>query len=175
MFILMICRLLKEVDKHQVNLHAIKAMPVRFGDEFVGTIVKVNKMQVKILKKLGEGGSAYVYSVKDVVTGEKYALKRFVVNEESRAAAVRQEINLTRECGGHPDFVRHVASGEQLLVMEECGGGDLAAVLRRRPGAGLGPGNVCVVMAALGRALLHLHTRHTPVTHRWLAVDIGFE
>ena len=140
-------------------------MPVRFGDEFVGTIVKVNKMQMKVLKKLGEGGSASVYSVKDVVTGEKYALKRFLVNEESRAA-VRQEINLTRECSGHPDIVRHVASGEQLLVMEECGGGDLAAVLRRRPGAGLGPGNVCVVMAALGRALTPLHPRHTPVTHR---------
>ena len=50
-------------------------MPVRFGDEFVGTIVKVNKMQMKVLKKLGEGGSASVYSVKDVVPFPKVTME----------------------------------------------------------------------------------------------------
>ena len=52
---------------------------------------------------------------------------------------------------------------EFLLLMEFCTNGDLAGLLRKM-GESLSPDNVCIVMAALDRALQFLHSRPTPVT-----------
>ena len=49
--------------------------------------------------------------------------------------------------------------------MEVCTNGDLAGLLRKT-GESLSPDNVCIVMAALARALQFLHSRPSPVTHR---------
>ena len=144
---------------------------------FVGSLVEVDSLQVQITRQLGEGGYAFIYAAKDVASGKTYALKRFLVYEESKVNEVIQEISLMKQCKDHGDFVKFVTAAsvdhsvgkkinkEFLLLMEICSNGDLAGLLRKT-GDSLSPENVCIVMAGLARALQHLHTKSTPVIHR---------
>jgi len=149
---------------------------------FIGSIVEVDGMQVQVSKLLGEGGYAFIYAAKEISSGKEFALKRFLVFEESKVSEVIQEIRLMKEVKGQTDFVKFVTAAsvdhsqgkkvnkEFLLLMELCAGGDLAQLLRKT-GESLSPGNVCVVMGSLVRALQALHTRSTPVTHRDIKLE----
>jgi len=149
---------------------------------FIGSIVEVDNLQVQITKQLGEGGYAFIYAAKDVASGKTYALKRFLVHEESKVNEVVQEISLMKQCRDHGDFVKFVTaasvdhsvgkkiSKEFLLLMEVCSNGDMAGLLRKT-GESLSPDNVCVVMGTLVRSLQHLHTKSTPVIHRDIKLE----
>ena len=100
-------------------------------------------MQVQVSRLLGEGGYAFIYSAKEMTTGKEFALKRFLVFEESKVSEVIQEIRLMKEVKGQGDFVKFVTAAsvdhsqgkkvnkEFLLLMELCSGGDLAQLLRK--------------------------------------------
>eukprot|EP00092_Neocalanus_flemingeri_P012469 GFUD01013442.1.p1 GENE.GFUD01013442.1~~GFUD01013442.1.p1 ORF type:complete len:1133 (-),score=359.01 GFUD01013442.1:1165-4563(-) len=149
---------------------------------FIGSIVEVDGMQVQVVRLLGEGGYAFIYAAKELATGKEFALKRFLVFEEIKVKEVIQEIRLMKEVKGQGDFVNFVTAAsvdhsqgkkvnkEFLLLMELCSAGDLAQLLRKT-GDSLTPGNVCLVMGCLGRALQVLHTRSTPVTHRDIKLE----
>jgi len=149
---------------------------------FIGSIVEVDGMQVQVSRMLGEGGYAFIYAAKEMSTGKEFALKRFLVFEESKVNEVIQEIRLMKEVKGQGDFVKFVTAAsvdhsqgkkvnkEFLLLMELCTSGDLAQLLRKT-GESLTPSNVCVVMGCLIRALQVLHTRSTPVTHRDIKLE----
>jgi len=149
---------------------------------FIGSIVEVDGMQVQVSRLLGEGGYAFIYAAKESTTGKEFALKRFLVYEESKVNEVIQEIRLMKEVKGHGDFVKFVTAAsvdhsqgkkvnkEFLLLMEVCTGGDLAQLVRKT-GNSLSPANVSVVMGSLIRALHVLHTRSTPVTHRDIKLE----
>jgi len=149
---------------------------------FIGSIVEVDGMQVQVLKLLGEGGYAFIYAAKEMSSGKEFALKRFLVFEESKVTEVIQEIRLMKEVKAQADFVKFVTAAsvdhsqgqkvnkEFLLLMELCTGGDLAQLLRKT-GASLSPANACVVMGSLVRALKVLHSRSTPVTHRDIKLE----
>ena len=49
-------------------------------------------MQVQVTKLLGEGGYAFIYAAREQSTGKEYALKRFLVFEESKVQEVVQEV-----------------------------------------------------------------------------------
>ena len=54
-------------------------------------------MQVQVTKLLGEGGYAFIYAAREQSTGKEYALKRFLVFEESKVQEVVQEVGITEE------------------------------------------------------------------------------
>ena len=54
-------------------------------------------MQVQVTKLLGEGGYAFIYAAREQSTGKEYALKRFLVFEESKVQEVVQEVGITDE------------------------------------------------------------------------------
>ena len=152
------------------------------GDEFVGSVVEVDTMQVQVTKLLGEGGYAFIYAAKEQTTGKEFALKRFLVFEESKVQEVVAEIRLIKELKEQGDLVAFVTAAsvdhsqgrkvnkEFLLLMELCSGGDLAQLLRRVQ-APLSPQNVCLVLACLARSLSALHARSPPVTHRDIKLE----
>ena len=139
-------------------------------------------MQVHITKLIGEGGYAFIYAAKEVGSGKEYALKRFLVFEDSKVKETVQEIRLMKDLQCEEDFVKFSTaastdhsvgkklSKEFLLLMEHCSGGDLAQLLRRT-GEPLQPGQVCQVVAPLVRALQVLHSRAPPVTHRDIKLE----
>ena len=152
------------------------------GDEFVGSVVEVDTMQVQVTKLLGEGGYAFIYAAKEQTTGKEFALKRFLVFEESKVQEVVAEIRLIKELRDQGDLVTFVTAAsvdhsqgrkvnkEFLLLMELCSGGDLAQLLRRVQ-TPLSPQNVCLVLACLARSLSALHARSPPVTHRDIKLE----
>jgi len=152
------------------------------SDEFVGSVVEVDTMQVQVTKLLGEGGYAFIYAAKEQTTGKEFALKRFLVFEESKVQEVVAEIRLIKELKNQGDLVTFVTAAsvdhsqgrkvnkEFLLLMELCSGGDLAQLLRRVQ-APLSPQNVCLVLACLARSLSALHARSPPVTHRDIKLE----
>ena len=100
-------------------------------------------MQVQVSRLLLEGGYAFIYSAKEMATGKEFALKRFLVFEESKVTEVIQEIRLMKEVKGQGDCVKFMTAAsvdhsqgkkvnkEFLLLMELCSGGDLAQLLRK--------------------------------------------
>lgn len=57
-----------------------------------GAMVSVGNLRVQIVKQLAQGGFAFVYLVKDVQSGEPYALKRLLVNDRDDLNKVKEEI-----------------------------------------------------------------------------------
>jgi len=151
-------------------------------DGFIGSVVDVDGLQVQVNKLLGEGGYAFIYAAKELGSEREFALKRFLVFEETKVREVVAEIRLIKEMKNQGDLVSFVTAAsvdhsqgkkvnkEFLLLMELCSGGDLAQVLRRT-GSPLSPPNVCLVMACLARALAALHSRSPPVTHRDIKLE----
>jgi hypothetical protein len=58
-----------------------------------GHIVSVGGLRVEILRKLAEGGFAFVYLVKDLQSGQPLALKRLLVNDPDDLSKVKEEIS----------------------------------------------------------------------------------
>lgn len=151
-------------------------------DGFVGSLVEVGELQVQVTRLLGQGGYAFIYAAKEPASGKEFALKRFLVFEESKVAEVVAEIRLIKDMKEHGDLVSFVTaasvdhsegrkvSKEFLLLMELCPGGDLAQVLREAQ-ASLSPPDVCLVLACLARSLSALHARSPPVTHRDIKLE----
>ena len=80
------------------------------GPGFIGSIVEVDGMQVQVSKLLGGGGYAFIYAAKEMSSGKEFALKRFLVFEESKVAEVIQEIRLIEEVKAQADFVKFVTA-----------------------------------------------------------------
>jgi cyclin G-associated kinase len=151
-------------------------------DGFVGSVGEVDGLQVQVTRLLGEGGYAFIYSAKELTSGGEFALKRFLVFEESKVAEVVAEIRLIKELKEQGDVVSFVTAAsvdhsqgkkvnkEFLLLMELCSGGDLAQMLRRGQAA-LSPPDACLVLACLARSLAALHTRSPAVTHRDIKLE----
>ena len=152
------------------------------ADSFVGSLVEVDGLRVQITKLLGEGGYAFIYAARDSATGKEFALKRFLVFEESKVKEVVAEIRLNKELKGQKDFVGYVTAAsvdhsqgktvnkEFLLLMEICSGGNLAELLQKTRES-LSPANICIVMGSLARALSVLHSRPNPVIHRDIKLE----
>jgi cyclin G-associated kinase len=148
---------------------------------FVGSIVEVDGLRVQVNSELGEGGCAVIYSARDSTSGRDFALKRFLVFDESSVKSVITEIKFLKELKPQPDIVDFITAAsiehtegrkmkEFLLLMQLCTRGDLAKHLQstKEP---LSPRNVCVTMSSLCRALAALHSRPQPVIHRDIKLE----
>jgi len=150
-------------------------------NSFVGNIVEVDGLRVQVTSQLGEGGFAVIYAAKDVASGKTFALKRFLVFDESSMKTVIFELRLLKELKSQPDVVNFITAAsidhtegrkmkEFLLLMELCSRGDLAKLLQtsKEP---LSPKNVCIAMSSLCRALAALHAKSPPVIHRDIKLE----
>jgi len=150
-------------------------------NSFVGNIVEVDGLRVQVTSQLGEGGFAIIYAAKDVASGKTFALKRFLVFDESSMKTVIFELRLLKELKPQPDVVDFITAAsidhsegrkmkEFLLLMELCSRGDLAKLLQtsKEP---LSPRNVCIAMSSLCRALTALHAKSPPVIHRDIKLE----
>lgn len=63
------------------------------NNDFVGQIIMVGNLRLRVSKMLAEGGYAIVYIVQDISSGQEYALKRIFSADESSNQAIKQEIS----------------------------------------------------------------------------------
>uniref|UniRef100_A0A914HMF5 non-specific serine/threonine protein kinase n=1 Tax=Globodera rostochiensis TaxID=31243 RepID=A0A914HMF5_GLORO len=123
--------------------------------------------------------------------GHWYALKRQLAADRQAADAIVREIKFLKLLSGHPSIVRfcHAAqlggggSAEQkrrppspsqhhfaefLVLTELCAGGPLIDVMRRGP---FSVEQVCKIFHSTAQAVLHMHDRNPPITHRDIKLE----
>lgn len=125
------------------------------------------------------GGFAFVYVVQDTQNGTEYALKRLIGADKQACNNIIREINIHKQISGHINIVKYVAASfidrtntaqgnaEYLLVSELCKGGTLVDCL----GSTLDPAIILKVIYQAAKAVAHLHSQSTPITHRDIKVS----
>ncbi|XP_059616467.1 cyclin-G-associated kinase-like [Phlebotomus argentipes] len=148
-------------------------------NEFVGQVVEVGALKLRIKRVIAEGGFAFVYVAQDTQSGAEYALKKLIGADKEACNTIIKEINIHKQLSGHPNIVTFVAASfidrtqsaqgnaEYLLVTELCKGGTLVDCL----GSALEPPTVLRVFYQAARAVSHLHSQHPPITHRDIKIE----
>ncbi|CAB3361786.1 Hypothetical predicted protein [Cloeon dipterum] len=162
---------------------SVPGEPTGQGNEFVGQIVQINNVKLRIRKLIAEGGFALVFVAQDVNTGKEYALKRMMAADEEANKNINQEINILKKLNGHANVIQFMIAHqieksrtphgmtEYQIVTELCTGGSLIDVLNLRAGNPLPPITVCQIFWQTCKAVQHMHAQQPPITHRDLKIE----
>ncbi|XP_043213171.1 AP2-associated protein kinase 1-like, partial [Amphibalanus amphitrite] len=145
---------------------------------FVGKSFQVGRTAVTVEDVIAEGGFAIVFLVR-ASGGQKLALKRMYVNNESDLQACRREIQITSSLSGHPHIIGYVDS-----AVRSCGGGVFEVLLlmpyhrahvlqmmNDRLQTGFTETEVLRIFSDVCEAVSRLHHCQTPIIHRDLKVE----
>ncbi|KAJ6657116.1 hypothetical protein lerEdw1_002862 [Lerista edwardsae] len=135
----------------------------RDQNDFVGQVVEMGEMKLRIKKVIAEGGFAFVYEAQDLGSGKDYALKK--------------------KLSGHPNVVQFCSAasigkeesdtgqGEFLLLTELCRG-QLVEFLKKAESKGpLSCDTVLKIFYQTCRAVQHMHKQKPPIIHRDLKIE----
>lgn len=151
-------------------------------NSFVGQVVEISNVKLKIKKVIAEGGFAIVYVAQDVATGKDYALKRLLAADEDTKKNVIREINILKKISGHPHIVQYLSASfvdksqtnhgqsEFLLVTELCPGGSLVDILQSRTTA-FSAEIITKILYQTCRAVAHMHSQTPSIIHRDLKIE----
>ncbi|KAI4460462.1 auxilin/cyclin g-associated kinase-related [Holotrichia oblita] len=151
-------------------------------NSFVGQIIEVSNVKLRIKRVIAEGGYAVVFVAQDVNTGIDYALKRLLAADEDSKQNVIQEINILKKLAGHPHIIQYLFASyieknktshgqhEFLLITELCSGGSLVEILQSRSTA-FDPETVCRIFYQTCKAVSHMHSLPQPIIHRDLKIE----
>lgn len=104
--------------------------------QHIGKRTMIGRYEVEVVKYLGEGGSSFIFLVKDVAssTAAPMVLKRLLAESEAKLAWIQSEIR-THQRFRHPQIVEFYASSttnrtkgserEVFILMEYCPAGHL--------------------------------------------------
>lgn len=125
-------------------------------------------------KYLGSGAFGVVFkgwdkSDKKVVALKKVDIGKFRADARKMKDKIMTEVRMMRECSHDNivDLLDHFENGpkEIYLVLEFCGGGNLAAFIDDSNG-GLGEQTTQRFAKQIGSGLHYLHSQEPPITHR---------
>nr|CAH7718848.1 unnamed protein product [Callosobruchus chinensis] len=149
---------------------------------FVGQIIEISNVKLRIKRVIAEGGFAVVFAAQDVATGKEYALKRLLAADEEAKNNIIKEINILKKISGHPNIIQYLSASfvdksqtthsqsEFLLVTELCPGGSLVEVLQARS-TPLDADVITRIFYQTCRAVSHMHSQNPPIIHRDLKIE----
>ncbi|XP_062985185.1 cyclin-G-associated kinase isoform X2 [Elgaria multicarinata webbii] len=155
----------------------------RDQNDFVGQVVEMGDMKLRIKKVIAEGGFAFVYEAQDLGSGKEYALKRLLSNEEEKNKAIIQEVCFMKKLSGHPNIVQFCSAasigkeesdtgqGEFLLLTELCRGQLVEFLTKAESKGPLSCDTVLKIFYQTCRAVQHMHKQKPPIIHRDLKVE----
>ncbi|XP_003486403.1 cyclin-G-associated kinase [Bombus impatiens] len=151
-------------------------------NEYVGQILEINNVKLRVTRLLAEGGWALVFAVEDINTGKEYALKRLIAVDEDANRSIMQEIEILQKLSGHPNIIQYLYAQrferedrqgyEYLLVTELCPGGTVADTLRNLSTNSLTLAQICKIAYQATRAVHHMHSQQPePLVHRDIKLE----
>ena len=138
-----------------------------------GKTIDVGEHRLRVEEHLGEGGFAVIYRVKDVKTGQLYALKHIVMRTPDAKVALREEAKIMKRVQGHPHVISLycVAFGPEkedeqdaFMLMDLCGE-SLYGYLQKRNFV-LPDAEILDIFRCVCMAVHHLHSQKHPICHR---------
>ncbi|XP_040011165.1 cyclin-G-associated kinase isoform X4 [Xiphias gladius] len=155
----------------------------RDQNDFVGQVVELGDMKLRIRRVIAEGGFAFVYEAQDMSSGKDYALKRLLSNEEEKNKEIIQEVCFMKKLSGHPNMVQFCSAAsiskeesdtgqaEFLILTELCQGQLVDFIKRVEQRAPLSCDTVLKIFYQTCRAVQHMHKQKPPVIHRDLKIE----
>ncbi|ETK84711.1 NAK/BIKE protein kinase [Phytophthora nicotianae CJ01A1] len=148
----------------------------------VGKRMVVGRHEVEAVQYLGEGGSSFIFLVKDVrapPTASPLVLKRLVAHNEQTADWIASEIRLHQRLS-HPQVVQFVASQtnkargdktEVFILMEYCPGGHLQENMVKMGAKRFAQHELLRTFKSLCEPVAMLHAQKPPIAHRDLKLE----
>ncbi|KOC61652.1 Cyclin-G-associated kinase [Habropoda laboriosa] len=151
-------------------------------NEYVGQVLEINNVKLRVTRLLAEGGWALVFAVEDISTGKEYALKRLIAVDEDANKSIIQEIETLKRLSGHSNIIQYLYAQridredrkgyEYLLVTELCPGGTLADILRSLSANSLTLAQICKIAYQATKAVHHMHNQQPePLVHRDIKLE----
>uniref|UniRef100_A0A7S2VU50 non-specific serine/threonine protein kinase n=1 Tax=Norrisiella sphaerica TaxID=552664 RepID=A0A7S2VU50_9EUKA len=145
--------------------------------------IPINGSRYRVVRKLGEGGYAFVYLVEDVDTGREYALKKMIAGDKEAQEIAKMEIKIMRSYKNAPNLVRYFGScmknvqgrrmTEYFVLMELCKRGALLDQITERieNDRYYSERQILRMFRQTCKAVSWFHTRNPPIQHRDLKIE----
>ncbi|KAI7813078.1 cyclin-G-associated kinase [Triplophysa rosa] len=155
----------------------------RDQNDFVGQVVELGELKLRIKRVIAEGGFAFVYEAQDLGSSKEYALKRLLSHEEEKSKAIIQEVCFMKKLSGHPNIVQFCSAAsiskeesdtgqaEFLILTELCRGQLVDFVKRVEQKGPMSCDTVLKVFYQSCRAVQHMHKQSPPIIHRDLKIE----
>ncbi|XP_017764332.1 PREDICTED: cyclin-G-associated kinase [Eufriesea mexicana] len=152
------------------------------SNEYVGQVLEINNVKLRVTRLLAEGGWALVFAVEDINTGKEYALKKLIAIDDDTNENIIQEIKTLKRLSNHPNIIQYLYAHrleredrkghEYLLVTELCPGGTVADMLRSLSTNTLSLAQICKIAYQATRAVHHMHSQQPePLVHRDIKLE----
>jgi len=145
-----------------------------------GTVYEVGERRLIEEGPLSEGGFAFVVQVRDASSGEVFALKKVLCQDEETLTSALREAELLENLPTHKNIVGYFGhtvvpqeSGPGkllLLLLELCPGGHLIDLLDKHRGV-LPDEELFTTFMDIAEAVFCLHSMNPPVQHRDLKLE----
>ncbi|XP_051548600.1 cyclin-G-associated kinase-like isoform X2 [Myxocyprinus asiaticus] len=155
----------------------------RDQNDFVGQVVELGELKLRIKRVIAEGGFAFVYEAQDLGSSKDYALKRLLSNEEEKNKAIIQEVCFMKKLSGHPNVVQFCSAAsiskeesdtgqaEFLILTELCRGQLVDFVNKVEQKGPMSCDTVLKIFYQSCRAVQHMHKQSPPIIHRDLKIE----
>ncbi|XP_065107030.1 cyclin-G-associated kinase isoform X2 [Paramisgurnus dabryanus] len=155
----------------------------RDQNDFVGQVVELGELKLRIKRVIAEGGFAFVYEAQDLASSKDYALKRLLSNEEEKNKAIIQEVCFMKKLSGHPNVVQFCSAASiskedsdtgqaEFLILTELCRGQLVDFIKKVEQKGpMSCDTVLKTFYQSCRAVQHMHKQSPPIIHRDLKIE----
>jgi serine/threonine protein kinase len=149
------------------------------GDEGVGDVYSINGSRYRIVKKLAEGGFAFVFLAEQVDTGRPVALKRILVQDDEHMEIIKREINFLKTLSGKEGIIPFLGAAsfrkpnrqEVVVLTEFCPRGSVLNLMYQRERNRMTETEILFIFETVCKAVYHMHSLEPPIAHRDLKVE----
>eukprot|EP01017_Pseudomicrothorax_dubius_P048140 TRINITY_DN870_c0_g1_i27.p1 TRINITY_DN870_c0_g1~~TRINITY_DN870_c0_g1_i27.p1 ORF type:complete len:526 (-),score=124.53 TRINITY_DN870_c0_g1_i27:62-1639(-) len=141
--------------------------------------LRVGSHEVEEETLISEGGYGYIWRVRDVRSGEIFALKKMICQNTERLQTAKNEIAILRAIPTHPnimklidsDIVSQNGNSVVLMLLELCEGGSLFDLMTKYENQRLNESQVIGILKQICEGIKVLHSMQPPVAHRDLKIE----
>jgi AP2-associated kinase len=158
--------------------NAVQSLDAGATNKTLGNI-RVGHRDIKEDCLLSEGGYAYIYKVRDAMTGEIFALKKMICQNSERLATAKNEISILKSLPDHPNLMKYYDSqivqtndGHiAYILIEFCAEGSLFDLMTKYESTKLSEKQIVFIMKEVCEGIKVLHSKKPPITHRDLKIE----